>query len=109
MKPALAAWPALLCLSMATVTAAEQSHIAASGHALVERMCASCHATGKTGASPHVAAPPFRTLDRQATLDDLAERLRRGLMTGHEDMPTFRFSRDDAFAVSAYIRSIQKP
>jgi hypothetical protein len=31
------------------------------------------------------------------------------LLTGHEDMPMFRFDRDDADAMAAYIRSIQGP
>ena len=30
------------------------------GHALAERMCASCHAIDKSGSSPHAGAPPFR-------------------------------------------------
>jgi mono/diheme cytochrome c family protein len=42
-------------------------------------------------------------------LSELARRLRRGLLTGHEDMPMFRFKRDDADAMAAYIRSIQGP
>ena len=40
-------------------------------------------------------------------LSELARRLRRGLLTGHEDMPMFRFKRDDADAMAAYIRSIR--
>jgi mono/diheme cytochrome c family protein len=62
-----------------------------------------------TGNSPHPAAPAFRTLGDQMDLSELARRLRRGLLTGHEDMPMFRFKRDDADAMAAYIRSIQGP
>ena len=99
----------LLGMFSAVGAAAERPSLAQQGQALVVKMCASCHATGKDDLSPHLAAPPFRNLDRRTDLDSFADRLRRGLMSGHQDMPTFRFSRDDAYAVSAYVRSIQAP
>ncbi len=77
------------------------------GHALAERMCASCHAIDMTGSSPHAGAPPFRELSRRIDLDRFSNQLREGLMSGHPDMPTFRFSREDAGAMVAYLRSIQ--
>ena len=77
------------------------------GDALAERMCASCHATGKTGASPHAAAPPFRNLGNRVDLDEFPRQLREGVTSGHPDMPTFRFTREDARALTAYLRSIQ--
>jgi cytochrome c len=79
------------------------------GHALAERMCASCHAIEKSGSSPHAGAPPFRELCRRVDLDDFARQLRQGLTSGHPDMPTFRFSREDAGVLVAYLRSIQGP
>ena len=45
---------------------------------------------------PNAGAPPFRTLDRWVDLDSFIDRLREGLMVGHPDMPTFRFTREDA-------------
>lgn len=89
--------------------ASEDSKFAAQGRALVDRLCAGCHAIGRSDRSPHVAAPPLRNLDRYTDLDALAARLREGLLTGHQDMPMFRFSREDAWAAAAYIRSIQAP
>jgi len=77
------------------------------GRALAERFCAACHAVGSHGASPHVGAPPFRKLDTRLDLDGLAGRLREGLASSHPDMPMFRFSREDANAVVAYLRTIQ--
>ena len=74
-----------------------------------ERMCSQCHAIGKSGQSPHVGAPTFRALDRRVDLDSFMERLREGLMVGHPDMPTFRFTREDARAFLLYLRSIQAP
>lgn len=79
----------------------------ARGQAIASSMCAQCHATGRTGESPHVGAPSFRNLDRRVDLDSFIDRLQQGLMSGHPDMPTFRFSRDDAHALVAYLRSIE--
>src|ERR1700756_2140948 len=85
-------------------SAAEQQ-----GRALAERMCAQCHAVGKSESSPHDSAPAFRALDRRLDLDTFMERLREGLMVGHPDMPMFRFAREDARAFVLYLRSIQAP
>ena len=77
------------------------------GRAHAQRMCAQCHAIGRTGRSPLAAALPLRNLDRKFDLDGFAERLREGLMSSHRDMPLFRFTRDDARAMVAYLRAIQ--
>jgi hypothetical protein len=39
------------------------------GRVLAERMCAACHAVGRSGRSPHISAPAFRQLDRRVDLD----------------------------------------
>jgi len=83
------------------------SELERQGVALAERMCASCHAIGKTGASPHAGAPAFRDLGNRVDLDEFPHRLREGVTSGHPDMPTFRFTREDARALTAYLRSIQ--
>ena len=60
------------------------------GKILLERMCGRCHAVGTTGRSPHGAAPPFRTFSDETLYDEnFAQRLHKGLLTGHRDMPTF--------------------
>jgi cytochrome c len=79
------------------------------GRLLAERMCAGCHAVGRDGTRPHAGAPPFHGLDRRIDLDSFMDRLREGLMVGHPDMPTFRFSREDAHAFVLYLRSVQMP
>jgi cytochrome c len=79
------------------------------GRVLAERMCARCHAVGRSGRSPHIGAPVFRQLDRRLDLDAFMARLREGLMVGHPDMPMFRFTREDARAFVWYLRSIQAP
>ena len=95
----------LLAVPLAAAPAAAQE-LAARGHALLSEMCASCHAIEKSGASPHPAAPPFRVISRRFDIDDLYEKLREGLSSGHRDMPTFRFTREDARAVRAYLWEI---
>ncbi|MCC6779064.1 MAG: c-type cytochrome [Hyphomicrobiales bacterium] len=77
------------------------------GRTLAERMCASCHAIGKDGHSPHSGAPEFRRLDQRIDLDGFMGHLREGITVGHPDMPDFRFTREDARAFVLYIRSIQ--
>lgn len=79
------------------------------GRAFAERMCSRCHAIGSSGSSPHRPAPPFRALENRVDLDTFAVRLRGGLISGHPDIPMFRFTRDDAKALTAYLRSIQGP
>jgi mono/diheme cytochrome c family protein len=79
------------------------------GKALLEAMCARCHAVGKSGRSPHADAPPFRNFGDEKLYDtDFVQRLQDGLSTMHPDMPTFHFSRQDAEDAVDYLRSIQQ-
>jgi cytochrome c len=95
-------------LLAAGASSAAAQELVARGRALVVEMCASCHAIEASGASPHPAAPPFRRLSRRLDIDDLYDRLREGLSAGHRDMPAFRFSRDDARAIRAYLHAIEE-
>ena len=95
-------------LGASTVFAEEPAPLQRQGHALAERLCAPCHAIDKNEPSPHQAAPAFRNLSRRVDLDSFARQLREGLTSGHPDMPTFRFTREDARAFIAYLRSIQE-
>ena len=102
----------LLLLLVTSAGLAEESSsgpLEQRGRVLAERMCSQCHAIGKSGQSPHVGAPAFGALDRRVDLDSFMERLREGLTVGHPDMPTFRFTREDARAFLLYLRSIQAP
>jgi cytochrome c len=77
------------------------------GDALVTRHCSSCHAVGRTGASTHPEAPPFRTLSRRYPIESLEEALGEGILSGHPDMPEFKFAGPDVGAIVAYLNSIQ--
>ena len=99
----------LLGTSLGSAQENEPSGLERRGRALAERMCSPCHAIGKGGHSPHANAPAFHALDRRLDLDSFMDRLREGLMVGHPDMPTFRFTREDARAFVLYLRSVQAP
>ena len=79
------------------------------GEALLTRSCAVCHAVGSAGESMHAEAPAFRTLGRKYKIESLEEALGEGLMSGHPDMPEFRFEPADVDAIIAYLKSIQRP
>jgi len=78
------------------------------GEALVRENCSRCHAIGKEGDSPHPPAPPFRTLSSKYPVEDLAESLAEGIVSGHPDMPIFVFSPHDVEAIIEYLNSIQE-
>jgi len=100
---------ALVLLALLAVggSAAAQPAELARGEMLVRRHCAGCHAIGAVGVSPDKAAPPFRNLHTRYQIDDLAEALAEGLLTGHPAMPEFRFSPKDVRSIIAYLKSFQ--
>jgi mono/diheme cytochrome c family protein len=98
----------LVLVVAATSASAQSQSPIRHGRAVVQEFCSPCHAVGKSGRSPHVGAPPFRTLSRSFDLDRFAQRLERGISSNHPDMPEFKFSEQDARDVSAYLRSIQR-
>ena len=93
------------CLALAQDNAAVERR----GENLLASNCARCHAIGRTGASSHHQAPPFRTLGHGYPIDTLAEALAEGFSTGHPDMPEFVFEIRDVAAILAYLQSIQEP
>jgi mono/diheme cytochrome c family protein len=102
----------LVCLvsigMMRPVFAEQASTPARRGESLLTTNCARCHAVGRTGASAHPDAPPFRTLSRKYKIEGLAEALAEGLSTGHPDMPEFVFEPEEVGAIIDYLRSIQE-
>jgi mono/diheme cytochrome c family protein len=101
---------AIMVLAWACGPAAAQSTatLERRGEQLLSRHCAMCHAVGRTGSSPHAQAPPFRTLGRKYPVASLEEALGEGLMSGHPDMPEFKFPPADVAAIIAYLTSIQE-
>jgi cytochrome c len=98
---------AILLLGLGAVPAgAVEKDLTAKGEALVKENCSRCHAIGKEGDSPHPPAPPFRTLSSKYPVEDLAESLAEGIVSGHPDMPIFVFSPHDVEAIIEYLQSI---
>ena len=104
--PAPLAACALVAIGAAMAAAAEKD-LTTKGEALVKENCARCHAVGKEGDSPHPEAPPFRTLSSKYPIEDLAESLAEGIVSGHPDMPIFVFTPTDVAAIIDYLNSIQ--
>ena len=86
---------------------AADKNLADKGEVLVRDHCSRCHAIGKEGDSPHPEAPPFRTLSSKYPIEDLAESLAEGIVSGHPDMPIFVFSPHEVDAIIDYLKSIQ--
>lgn len=78
------------------------------GEELLQDRCASCHAVGRSGDSPHKFAPAFRTLGQRYPIEALEEALGEGIVSGHPDMPEFKFDADDVGDIIAYLKSIQQ-
>ncbi len=94
----------LLCVAVSPV-AAETSPLER-GRAIAAQNCARCHATGATGDCPLSPAPPFRVLPQRYPVENLAEALAEGIVTGHAEMPEFRFPPADIEALLTYIDSL---
>ena len=96
----------LLSLVVANASAADKD-LTAKGKSLVTDNCSRCHAIGKEGDSPHPEAPAFRTLSNKYPVENLAESLAEGIVSGHPDMPIFVFSPQDVAAIIDYLQSVQ--
>ena len=104
----LAAFLGLTPASAAPAPApADQAVSVALGRELVLRNCGMCHAIGRDGPSPNPQAPLFRELHQRYSVDDLAEALAEGIITGHPAMPEFRFEPNELNSIIRYLKTIQ--
>ncbi len=76
------------------------------GMKIAQEKCARCHATGKADVSPDPKAPPFRNVGKNYPPEHLAEALAEGIVTGHNDMPEFKFDPRDVDAIIDYLEMI---
>ena len=90
-------------------TAEAQSPAALRGLTFVRVNCDQCHAIYREGASPLKIAPPFRTLHLRYPIENLAESLAEGLVTGHPTMPEFQLDPGQVGDVIAYLKSLERP
>jgi mono/diheme cytochrome c family protein len=77
------------------------------GKRLAETHCARCHVIDKTGDSPLAIAPPFRTLHERYPVEQLEEALAEGIVTGHPDMPEFRFEAGEVGDFIAFLKTLE--
>ena len=95
----------LLCF-WSTLGAAQQGRVQR-GRVFAQTNCAMCHAVGRIGDSPLAIAPPFRTLHTRYRVDDLAEALAEGIVTGHPSMPQFQLDAAQIGDLIAYLKTLE--
>lgn len=95
-----------MLLASASSGFAGDEEMIAKGKALVEEKCARCHATGLEDKSPHEKAPPFRDVVEIYPSENLAEALAEGIVSGHPDMPVFKFDPPQIEAFLGYLNSL---
>lgn len=79
------------------------------GEEIAANLCSGCHAVGRSGASPHPDALPFRKISMHYSVRSLEEALGEGILVGHPDMPPFQLPPEDIDNLLSYIESIQDP
>jgi cytochrome c len=103
--------PHITCVTVTMLTLAlaqDDASLEKRGHDLLKANCSRCHAVERTGESPRLEAPPFRTLSKKYPIEGLAESLAEGLSVGHPDMPEFVFEPDEIAGILAYLNAIQE-
>lgn len=92
----------------APVAAGADKDLAATGKAIVEKLCSRCHAVGKDDTSTLPIAPPFRTFASKWPVESLEEALAEGIITGHPGMPVFEFNPNEIAAIIEHLHEISE-
>lgn len=79
----------------------------ARGRAFVATNCSACHAIDRDDESPLEGAPPFRDLHELYPVENLAEALAEGIVTGHSGMPQFALAPAQIEDVISYLQSLE--
>jgi cytochrome c len=98
----------LSVLSSASASSAGEADQIARGRETAEAHCAICHAVGLTDASPTEinVETAFRLLYKRYPIEMLVEAAKSGSISGHDEMPGFDFTVEEAQALLAYIDSL---
>ena len=99
---------AVMACSLALPAGADEPR-AQRGRTFAQANCASCHAIGPVGDSPLRIAPPFRALHQAYPVENLAEALSEGIVTGHPTMPEFRLDIVQINDFIAYLKTLERP
>lgn len=76
------------------------------GLELSQLLCMRCHSISGISMGPNKKAPPFSRLVEKLTLEGVADQLLEGLPLGHEPMPKWEFSEQQAEDLLLYIEYI---
>lgn len=76
------------------------------GKELAQLLCARCHAIEGPGPGKEEKSPPFATLVPNLTLEGVTDQLLEGLPLGHDPMPKWEFSEQQALDLLLYIESV---
>ena len=76
------------------------------GLELAQLLCMRCHAISGPGPGPNEKSPPFNTLVEKLSIEGVAVQLLEGLPLGHEPMPKWEFSEQQAEDLLLYIEYI---
>ncbi len=77
------------------------------GEAMVENLCAGCHAIASEDTSAHPDAPALRDLSKRVRLEDLRVPLTQGIIVEHPDMPEWAFEPHHVEALLYYLEHLQ--
>ncbi|WP_127091547.1 c-type cytochrome [Aquabacter cavernae] len=106
---ALALIGALTASTLAAQAATQaMSPRAQRGQTFAQTNCARCHAIATVGESPLPIAPPFRTLHTRYPVENLAEALAEGIVTGHPSMPEFQLDGAQIDDLLAYLKWLER-
>jgi cytochrome c len=78
------------------------------GRTLIKASCSGCHAVGRADVSPMPDAPPLREVHQRYPVENLAEALAEGLVTGHPGKPAFRFDAREVDDIIEYLKSLER-
>lgn len=76
------------------------------GKELAQLLCMRCHAIEGPGPGTEEKSPPFSTLVPNLTLEGIADQLLEGLPLGHDPMPKWQFSEQQAEDLLLYVESV---
>lgn len=76
------------------------------GLELSQLLCMKCHAISGLGPGREEKSPPFASLIDKLTLEGVADQLLEGLPLGHDPMPRWEFSEQQAEDLLLYIEYI---
>jgi cytochrome c len=78
------------------------------GRTLIKASCSRCHAVGRADVSPMPDALPLREVHQRYAVENLAEALAEGLVTGHPGKPAFRFDAREVDDIIEYLKSLER-